>query len=277
MVDVVDVLGLDVLGPSHLVVVRGGGDLATGVVWRLHHGGFGVVVTELAAPLTVRRTVAVSTAVTCGQTAVEGMVARLVDAEEARRVAARGEIAVVVSPTLPALGQDVVVDARLAKRNIDTRVSDARLVVGLGPGFCAGVDCHAVIETMRGPRLGRVIWQGSAAPNTGTPGEVGGHGADRVLRAETGGIARWDREIGDAVEAGERLGIVGDQVLPAPFRGVVRGLIAEGTPVAPGCKVGDIDPRADTRCDEISDKALAVGGGVLEAVLRWMRTTPTTR
>ncbi len=255
-------------------MIRGGGDLATGVAWRLTRAGIAVVVTELAAPLTVRRTVAVSTAVTDGQIVIEGMVARLAaTAREAAGLAGSGDIVgVVVSPALPDLAVDIVVDARLAKRNIDTSIDDAPLVIGLGPGFTAGDDCHAVVETMRGPHLGRALWAGSAQPDSGTPGLVGGRGAERVVRAQNDGRVRWVHAIGDIVDAQQVLGTVGDVPVLAPFAGVVRGLILDGSEVPAGLKIGDVDPRLDvSACHEISDKALAIGGGVLEAVLWWSR------
>ena len=255
---------------DELCVIRGGGDLATGVAWRLTRAGFPVVVTELAHPLTVRRTVALSSAVAEGRADVEGMVGRLARRpDEAVHIAFGGQVGVVVSAELPEIGADVVVDARLAKRNIDTTIDDARLVVALGPGFRAGVDCHAVVETMRGPRLGRCIWDGSAAPDTGTPGVVSGRGAERVLRAPVAGAVRWSARIGDVVHADATLGQVDGIDVNAPFDGVVRGLVRDGTYVATGLKIGDVDPRADTDVHEISDKALSVGGGVLEAVMTW--------
>lgn len=255
-----------------LCLLRGGGDLATGVAWRLTRAGFSVVVAELAEPLAIRRTVALSTAVGAGVVDIEGMVGRLVPApEEAVAVAATGEVAVLVSPSLPPIGADVVVDARLAKRNIDTSIADAPLVVGIGPGFTASVDCHAVVESLRGHRLGRVLWSGAAAADTGTPGLVGGEGAERVVRAPVAGVVRWEARIGAIVGAGEPLGRVGSDVVAARIAGVVRGLIAPGTAVGEGTKIADIDPRADpAACHEISDKALAVGGGVLEAVTTWL-------
>jgi xanthine dehydrogenase accessory factor len=162
----------------------------------------------------------------------------------------------------------VLVDARMAKRNIDTRIDQAPLVVALGPGFSAGGDCHAVIETKRGHRLGRVIWQGPALPNTGRPGKIAGKVSERVLRAPVAGTVTWQVAIGDAVSAGQALGRVGGQTLAAPFAGVARGLIAPGSDVPAGYKIGDLDARADRQaCFTISDKALAVGGGVLEAIL----------
>jgi xanthine dehydrogenase accessory factor len=257
-----------------LSVIRGGGDLATGVAWRLTRAGWTVVVTELPAPLTVRRPVALSTAVADGSVDVEGMVGRLAPTAEAAVALSRSGggnvVGVVVDPELPDVGADVVIDARLAKRNLDTTVDDAPLVVALGPGFEAGVDCDVVVETMRGPHLGRVMWSGSAQPDTGTPGVVAGRGAERVIRAQAAGVVRWVREIGDRVEDHEVLGTVGELPVLAPFAGVIRGLILGGIDVPAGLKIGDVDPRLDTTiCHEISDKALAIGGGVVEAVSWW--------
>jgi xanthine dehydrogenase accessory factor len=263
------------LTPPLLCVLRGGGDLATGVAWRLTRAGWPVVVCELATPLTIRRTVAVSTAVTEGAVDIEGMHAVLApDAVEAAALAADGVVGVVISPELPHFEAAVVIDARLAKRNIDTTLDDAPLVIGLGPGFTAGVDCHAVIETQRGHHLGRVLWSGAAAPNTGTPGVIAGKGAERVVRAPTNGSVQWRVRIGDAVGAGEPMGVVGGIDVAAPFAGTVRGLIDEQVPITEGLKIADVDPRHDpTACYEISDKALAVGGGVVEAV--HVRSRPT--
>ena len=253
-----------------LVVIRGGGDIATGIAWRLSRPGWPIVVTELAEPLTVRRTVALSSAVADGTVSVEGMVGSRCTIDEALAVAGTGRVAVVVSPDLPDVDADVVVDARLAKRNIDTSIDDAPLVIGVGPGFEAGVDCHAVVETKRGHHLGRVFWTGSPADNTGTPGIVDGRGRERVLRAPTDGVVRWNCGIGALVSEDEPIGTVGHEVVVAPFAGIVRGLIAPGASVHSGLKIGDVDPRIDPNaCHEISDKALAVGGGVLEAVLTW--------
>ena len=176
----------------------------------------------------------------------------------------------MISAGLPPLGADVVVDARMAKRLLDTTIGDAPLVVALGPGFTAGRDCHAVVETMRGPQLGRVLWTGSAAPNTGTPGVIGGRGAERVLRAPATGTVRWRVHIGDVVQADAVLGTVDGAEVRAPFAGLVRGLVADQSVVPADLKIGDVDPRADTDWQQISDKALAIGGGVLEAVLTWL-------
>lgn len=251
-------------------VVRGGGDLATGVVWRLHRAGFEVFVTELVEPMTVRRTVAVSTAVVDGEVCVEGMTARRVPTFDAA-AAATDDVPVIVSPDLPAEARpDIVVDARMAKRNIDTSIGDAPLVVALGPGFTAGLDCHAVVETLRGPRLGRVLWTGTAAADTRVPGTIGGRSAERVVRAPVDGRVTWSVEIGDRVAAGDVLGRVEARDVVTPIDGVVRGLITPGFRVAIGQKIGDVDPRVDVDCHEISDKALAIGGGVLEAATTWI-------
>ncbi len=260
---------------DRFVVVRGGGDIATGVVWRLVHAGFPVVVTELAVPLTVRRTVAVSSAILADNIEIEGMVAeRARGAAAAFELARTGSVAVVVSPelpdptNLPGVEITALVDARLAKINIDTAIDDAPTVIGLGPGFTAGLDCDAVVETNRGHHLGRVIWHGQAELDTGTPGVVGGHGAERVLRSPADGRAEWLVRIGDTVSESQVLGTVAEHEVTAPFDGVVRGLITPGVRVGVGLKIGDVDPRCDRRtCHEISDKALAVGGGVVEAVL----------
>ena len=252
-------------------MLRGGGDLATGTAWRLTRAGWPVVVLELPRPLTVRRTVALSTAVTEGEAVVQGMKGvRAGSADEAVATARTGAVAVLVEPELPPVGADVVVDARMAKRNLGTAIDDADLVIGLGPGFTAGVDCHAVVETMRGHDLGRVIWAGSAAADTGTPGPVGGRSAERVLRAPAAGTVTWEAAIGDRVAQGQRLATVAGAPVTAPFDGVLRGAIASGAEVRAGLKIGDVDPRPDpAACHRISDKALAVGGGVLEAVLAW--------
>ena len=262
------------LFPHHLILLRGGGDLATGVAYRLHHAGFPVIVTELPHPLVVRRRVALATAVLENEVTVEDLRAvRVESPDEAMRLAPTGVIPIIVTSELPLYSSLVtrhssLVDARMAKRNLDTTLSQAPLVIALGPGFVAGVDCHAVVETNRGHRLGRVIWQGTAEPNTGTPGVVGGKGAERVLRAPVAGVASWRVEIGDQVREGDIMGDVAGVAVAAPFDGVVRGLIAPGTVVPAAIKIGDVDPRGDVAaCFTISDKALAIGGGVLEAVL----------
>jgi xanthine dehydrogenase accessory factor len=254
---------------DRLVVVRGGGDLGTGTAWRLHREGFPVVVLEIARPLTVRRTVAFSTAVTDGSITIEGIEGVLVPDPEAAVARAAGSVAVLVSDVVPEFPSlpSIVVDARMAKRPLDTSRNQAPLVIGLGPGFAAGDHCHAVIETNRGPNLGNVIWEGAAEPDTGVPGVLGGESARRVVRAAADGDVRWSVAIGELVAEGERLGAVDGKTVAAPIGGVVRGLIAEG-PVKAGLKIGDIDPRGDSSAAfEISDKSRAVADGVWKAVM----------
>lgn len=227
--------------------------------------------TELAQPLAVRRTVAFAQAVYDNVATVEGVTARCVPLREARAVLASHEIPVVVDPdgtALPLLHPDIVVDARLAKRNPGTRLDDATLVIALGPGFAADVDCHAVIETNRGHNLGRVIWRGAAEPNTGVPGRVGGADAARVLRAPTDGEVVPLRRIGDIVAAGDVVAQVGGVDVTAGVGGILRGMLHGGLRVPAGTKLGDVDPRAEfAHVYTISDKSRAIGGGVLEAIL----------
>lgn len=254
------------------VVVKGGGDIGTGSAWRLHRCGFRVLVTETAQPTVIRRAVAFASAVYEGATTVDGVTARLVVDDPGMVAAwAVGEVPVLVDPQAAVTGRlmpDALVDAILGKRNTGTHMADAPVVVALGPGFAAGEDCHAVVETNRGHYLGRVILAGSAEPNTGVPGTVGGESARRVLRAPSEGTFRGARGIGDLVEAGDVVAYVGDQRVCSRLDGVVRGLLRDGLPVRPHMKVGDIDPRGVVEhCFSISDKALAVAGGVLEALL----------
>ncbi len=257
---------------DNLVMIKGAGDLASGVAYRLVRCGFRVVMTELAQPTVVRRTVAFAQAVFDGHTVVEGVCGRLAgSASEALAVARAREVAVLIDPdgdAVAVLRPSIVVDAIVAKRNTGTRRDDAPVVIGLGPGFRAGVDVHAAIETNRGHRLGRVILNGEAEPDTGVPASVDGRGAERVLRAPAGGVFSGVRLIGDRVAAGEVLGYVADEPLLCPFDGCLRGLLQTGIGVHVGMKVGDVDPRATREhCFTVSDKALAIGGGVLEAAL----------
>lgn len=264
------------------VILRGGGDLATGVAYRLHRAGFPVIVLEIEKPLAVRRRVSLATAVLEKEIVVDGIHGvRANDLSHLPDILKAGSVPVLISEELPTVAQlslpgnpskiPVLIDARMAKRNIDTTIQQADLVIALGPGFNAGVDCHVVIETKRGHQLGKVIWEGGAIPNTGRPGTIAGKGASRVLRAPTSGEAVWAFEIGDIVKEGQVIGSVARQPIQAPFDGVIRGLISPGFNVPAGIKVGDVDPRGNVAsCFSISDKALSIGGGVLEAVLVWI-------
>ena len=258
---------------DHIVVVRGGGDIGSGVIWRLRRSGFPVIVTELQRPLTIRRTVAFSTAVTNGSINIDGIDGiRTSGDAEALAVASKGAVPVLVSPGLPDVGASVVIDARLAKRNLGTSRSQASFVVALGPGFCAGDDCDAIVETMRGHDLGRVIWDGPAAPNTGIPGVIGGESRKRVIHAARDGALTWEVDFGDVVTEAQTLGQIDGTPVRATITGTVRGLLAVG-PVTEGLKIADVDPRFDPGAiGRISDKALSVGGGVLEAILVWLDT-----
>lgn len=257
-----------------LVLIRGGGDLASGVAYRLHVAGFPVVVTELPTPLVIRRKAAYGAAVFEGEITLDGFTARRVrDPDAALELLPSGDIPVIVDPeghSLAALRPAVLVDGRMAKVNLGTSIDDAPLVVALGPGFTAGVDCHAVVETNRGHNLGRVIWRGQSEPDTGTPGRIAGRQAERVIRAPVDGIITPVADIGDVLEEGDLIACVGDEQaeVRAAFRGVLRGILHQRVRVAAGVKIGDLDPRAIPEyCFTISDKALAIGGGVLEAVL----------
>lgn len=258
-----------------LVLIRGAGDLASGVAWRLHRCGFAVVMTELAAPLVVRRTVAFAEAVFAGETFVQGTRAcRAADVDEARRLLTEGIIPVLVDPAAACraeLRPDVLVDAIMAKVNTGTTIDDAPLVIGLGPGFVAGLDCHAVVETNRGHDLGRVIWQGPAEPDTKTPGEIGGYRGARVLRAPADGYVHAHLHIGERAQEGQVIAHVDGAPIVAPFAGVLRGIVHPSVAVHTGMKIGDLDARAEPRyCFTISDKSLAIAGGVLEAILSWL-------
>ncbi len=254
------------------VVIRGAGDLATGVAHRLWHSGFLVIMLELPGPLVVRRNVAFASAVYEGSIEVENVRAELCPSPaKAGEYLERRVIPVLIdgeAKSLAFLEPSILIDAIMAKRNQVTIIDQADLTIGLGPGFTAGNDVHVVIETERGHNLGRVIHSGSAAEDTTVPGKISGYGIERLLRAPAGGIFRPVKEIGDTVGAGETVAFVDDRKINATISGLVRGMLYGGTRVAEGMKVGDIDPRGATvNYHLISDKARAVGGGVLEAIL----------
>jgi xanthine dehydrogenase accessory factor len=264
----------DRLPLEDLAVVRGGGDLGSGVVYRLHRAGYSVVVTEVERPTVVRRGVAFGTAMYGDEVTVEGVSGRRVaDLDAAVAALADGDVPVLADPDGEAvadLDPAVVVDAIMAKgkRDTGTRREDADVVVGLGPGFEAGEDVDAVVETDRGHELGRVFYEGRASAYDGEPGEREGYTHERVVRAPAAG--RWETavDIGALVTAGDTLGTVAGEPVTAEIDGLVRGLVHDGVDVGEGAKLGDIDPRGESvDHTKISDKALCLGGGVLEAVL----------
>lgn len=263
---------------SAVVLVRGAGDLATGTILRLHNCGFRVLAVECARPSAIRRRAAFCEAVFDGTATVEGVTARLIDRiEQADAVWNAGEIPLIVDETASCAAScapTVLVDAILAKRNLGTTRDMAPITIGLGPGFTAGGDVDAVVETMRGHRLGRVIYEGAALPNTGVPGSIAGFAAERVIHAPASGAMTFVRspepvDIGSIVQKGQTIGFVGGVPVTATLDGVLRGLIREGYPVTEGLKIADIDPRAQEvqNCTTVSDKARAIAGGVLEAML----------
>jgi xanthine dehydrogenase accessory factor len=255
------------------VTVKGGGDIGSGIAWRLHQCGFRVLITEISNPLAVRRKVAFCEAVYDGRSQVEGVEClRIEGTQEIFHIWEKGKIALLVDPGLEskhAVHPEVVVDATLAKKNLGTALSDAPVVIGVGPGFEVGVDVHFVVETHRGHDLGRLLLRGTASPNTGIPGSVMGITTARVLRAPQSG--QWENvlDIGDMVRKGDAVGSVSGAVVEAQIDGVIRGLIRPGVHVPEGLKIGDIDPRGKKEyCFTISEKALAISGGVLEGIFR---------
>ena len=265
-----------------LVAVKGGGDLATGVMHRLARAGFRVIASELARPTVLRRTVAFAEAVAQGHITVEDITACHVSTrDEVMQAFERAEIPVIVDPDgafIRSMRPAVLVEATLSKRNSGITIHDAPIVIALGPGYEAGKDAHAVIETNRGHNLGRVYTQGCAEPNTGVPGMVGGYAAERLLRAPCAGLLYGLRQIGDSVQAGETVALVKDGETSSPIiaaiPGILRGLVRDELPVSAGMKVGDIDPRAAREhCFTISDKSRAIGGGVLEAVMYFLHSS----
>lgn len=249
------------------ILVRGAGDIATGTLLRLKRCGFSVAALETDAPSAIRRTVAFSEAVYDGEVTVEGITARRVECLPASPV---DWIPLLVDPegrTIAECRPAAVVDAILAKRNLGTSMAMAPATVALGPGFTAGQDVHAVVETKRGHTLGRVLRNGPAIPNTGIPGVVGGYGIERVIHAPVGGTLHNIHDIGSKVEKGDTIALLDGTPVPASISGVLRGMLREGFAVPAGMKMADIDPRPDADWHTVSDKALAVAGGVLEALM----------
>lgn len=258
------------------ILLRGGGDIATGIALRLYRSGFRrILILETARPLAVRRRVSFCEAVYEGFCTVEGITAaHAANLGEVPSLWDAGCIPVLVDTqgiNVPLLRPEIVIEATLAKHNIGVTLADAPLVIGVGPGFTAGKDVHRVVETNRGSNLGRVIHVGSAEPDTGIPSTVGGVAVKRVLRAPQTGMFMTSHDIGDFVHTGDIVATVKARGLKvnvcAAINGVLRGLLRTGTPVTQHVKVGDIDPRDNIACHLVSDKAIAIGGGVLEALL----------
>ena len=258
-----------------IVLIRGAGEMASGVAHRLYRSHFKICMVEISHPLAVRGEVSFCEAIYEGEKEVEGVRAKFISTpQEIQSVWEEGKIPLLVDPdgkkTRNFLKPDALVDAIMAKKNLGTRMGDAPLVIGLGPGFTAGEDVHIVIETNRGQNLGKMILNGTAEPDTGIPGEIGGLTVERVLRTMKKGIFHSHKSIGDRVSKGSVVAVVDDFPVIAKISGMVRGLIRDGVEVRRGMKVGDIDPRGKRElCFTVSDKARAIGGGVLEAILYW--------
>ena len=273
-----------------LIICRGGGDLATGIVHRLFRAGFPVLVLETDSPAAIRRQVSFSEAVYDGTATVEGVTAeRIASANRAsvNHVLEEGRVPILVDPegsSIPLLKPDIVVDAIIAKKNLGTAKEMAPLVIGVGPGFTAGEDVDLVVESMRGHNLARILETGSALANTGIPGNIGGYTKERVIHAAAEGYMKNLHQIGDVVQKGEEIARIYEQMSPdgvfsgrfvsveATIPGVLRGLIREGYHFQKGFKIADIDPRESelANCFTISDKASSIGGSVLEAVCRYV-------
>jgi xanthine dehydrogenase accessory factor len=258
-----------------VVMIRGAGEMASGVAYRLHQCHIKICMLEISQPLAVRREVSFCEAIYVSEQEVEGVRAKFVSKpEQIQSLWKAGKIPLLVDSDLKKtkhfLKPDVLIDAIMAKRNLGTKISDAPLVIGLGPGFTAGKDVHIVIETNRGHHLGKVIRNGTAEPDTGIPGDIGGYTVRRVLRTMKKGIFHPYMAIGDRVNKGSVVAVIDDFPVIAEISGIIRGLLREGVEVKKGMKVGDIDPRGKRElCFTISDKARAIGGGVLEAILYW--------
>ena len=253
-----------------IALVRGAGDVATAVALHLREEGFSVVCTELPRPTCLRRAVAFAEAVYEGCWTVDGVTAVSARSPgEARRALERGEVPVLApeGEAVPVLKPDLLVDAHMAKRNLGTRMEEAPLVIGLGPGFTAGVDCHAAVETLNGPDLGRVYLRGSPLPPTHEPCRIGGLSSGRVVRTSKAGVFLGFKVIGERVEEGELVASVDWEPLYAPCPGVVRGILRSGIEARPGMKVVEIDPRGDPEVPfQVAERAQRIAGGVVSAL-----------
>ena len=256
-----------------MVIIKGAGDIASGIALRLFHCGYKIIMTDLPNPTSIRRTVCFSQSIIDKKITVEDVTAEYAEnPKKALDIVEKGNIAVLADEKceiLKSIKPDVLVDAVLAKKNTGTSITDAPAVIGVGPGFTAGKDCHFVVETKRGHTLGRVIDNGSAIPNTGIPGNIEGFTWERLIQAPKDGIFTQKAKIGDIVKKGNIVGYVDDEPVFALIDGVLRGILPTGTRVYKGMKSGDVDPRGNIEnCYTVSDKALSIAGGVLEAILR---------
>lgn len=258
-----------------IVLIRGGGDLASGVTYRLYKSGFKVVITELQKPLAVRRLASFSEAIYSGEITIEGITAKKVaDVDDPLRLLqllSKGRIPVLIDPeakSIQSVHPTVIIDGRMLKKSPEPLKHNAKLYIGLGPGYIGGSNCHAAIETQRGPWLGRVLWDEPTQPDSGMPEPIERKPGDRALFAPANGQVVAIKVIGDSVKQGEPIANLGVETIAAPIDGILRGLIHPEVSVVRGMKIGDVDPRGDPEvCSRISDKALAIGGGVLEAIL----------
>jgi xanthine dehydrogenase accessory factor len=265
-----------------IVLIRGGGDLASGVAYRLYKSGFKVVITELEKPLAVRRLASYSEAVFSGEATIEGITAKKVldisDPLRMLQLLSKGRIPILVDPeakSIQFIHPTVIVDARMLKMSPEPLRHTAKLYLGLGPGFIGGSNCHAAIETQRGSRLGRVIWEGATLPDSGVPEPMGEKQKNRAIFAQGNGKISPVKAIGDIVKENETVAELDGKNILAPIDGILRGLIHPEVEVVNGMKIGDVDPRGDpSLCNHISDKALAIGGGVLEAILSKVELRP---
>ncbi|NUM33223.1 MAG: EF2563 family selenium-dependent molybdenum hydroxylase system protein [Candidatus Brocadiae bacterium] len=256
-----------------IALIKGAGEMASGIAHRLFNSGFAVVMTEIEFPSVIRRGVSFAQAVFTKEMTVEGVTARLTDSESVYDVLQKSEIAVLVDPLArirESLKPQILIDAILAKKNLFTQIQDAPLVIGVGPGFDAGKDVHFCIETMRGHNLGRIIQKGYAFADTKIPGDINGYTSERVIRAESDGFFNTQKKIGDIVEKSSIIGYTGIAPAYAGISGVLRGLIQPGYFCSKDLKIGDIDPRGvQEYCWQISDKARTISGSVLESILRF--------
>ncbi|KPU43044.1 hypothetical protein OXPF_32940 [Oxobacter pfennigii] len=263
---------------KHCIIIKGGGDLSSATAHKLKRSGFQVIITELEQPRMVRRSVSFGNCVYEKEWTVEGMTSVLTGEEGIHGILMNGKIPVLIDPSCEIrkkVKPAIIIDAILAKKNLSTDINDAPIVIGLGPGFTAGQDVHAIIETNRGHNLGRIIFDGKAETNTHVPGDVCGYTFERVLRSPECGIIKNHVEIGDIVRSGDIICTVDTTPVYTKIDGIVRGLIKDGIYIDSDYKVGDIDPRRDSEyCYTISDKGRNIAGGVLEAILILLKNTP---